>query len=769
MLEMRALSRWAPRWLAVAAIAAAALPASASGAEVGPSYSFLRNYTDQLGVAGNPAGTAVTAQSDLYTGWAELSLRAGTRLASFPSEGRTLDSGRYPILTSSRREGSVLYTFTAFSAAVGSQEVNFARVRAVNTGNKAARAQITAFARDSGAALVTHPGPRTYRSDRFGRPATPARTGLYFQPGAEFNPLAPYTFAGRTLLRDGGVIYDFPPAPPGTKVLPQLRVDAAPVERQTIFGQTAYVARLKARQGLILDFHMPVAPATPGPQYSRIQGSSFNVYRRKTVAEWARFMRAATRIDLPERKAVDTYYASLMNIALPRYRAPNGAWIQTVNNLRYHAFWLRDGAVMANALDLVGLHRQAGDDLGFFLDWQNPDGLFISRPGQLDGFGQTLWAFGEHLRRTDNGAFASRVYPAVRRAMAWFIANRAADPLRLLPPGNPGDNEYVAGHLAGDNFWAIAGIEQAVEMARRLHQSGDLARWSAELADYRSAVQAQARAAAARSGGYIPPAFDVPGGQDWGNYWAAYPGSPFAPTDPLVTATLNHVRAESAEGIATYGDPHMLHAVIGYRALETMLRRGEQGNVVRGFYDSLAHTTSTNGSFETGLMPFGNRSVDLATVPHGWGAAEYVSLLRNMLIREQDNGVMLMSALSPSWLEPGQTVAVHGGATAFGPLDFTLRTSSGGATLTWTSRLRRGAQLSVPVPLGTRDVHAPGLKAGIIHLRGRNGKINIAWRLTGPRPTYSATVRALLAAYRRGARGAGAAASRNAAPAYSQE
>ncbi|MDQ6750963.1 MAG: hypothetical protein M3Z33_09465 [Actinomycetota bacterium] len=767
MRASRAPTSRALRCLA-AAVVAAALPASASAADVGPGYSFLRSYTDQLGVAGNPAGTSVTAQSDLYTGWAELSLRAGPGLASFPSEGRTLDGGRYPILTTSRRIGRVLYTFTTFAASVGSQEVNFARVRAVNTGKKAARAQITAFVRDAGAPLVTHPGPRTYRSDRFGRPAAPARTGLYFQPGAEFNPLAAYSFAGRTLLRDGGVIYDFPPAPAGAKVYPSLRIDAAPVDRQTSFGQTAYLTKLKAGQGVVLDFHMPVAPIAAGPQYARIQGSSFNVYRRKTTAEWARFMRAATRIDLPERKAVDTYYASLMDIALPRYRAPNGAWVQAVNNLRYHAFWLRDGAVMANALDLVGLHGQAGEDLGFFLDWQNPDGLFISRPGQLDGFGQTLWAFGEHLRRTGNGAFAGQVYPAVRRAMAWFIANRAADPLRLLPPGNPGDNEYVAGHLAGDNFWAIAGIEQAVEMARRLHQSADLARWSAELADYRGTVQAQARAAAARSGGYIPPAFDVPGGQDWGNYWAAYPGSPFAATDPLVTATLNHARSEFGEGIGTYGDPHMLHGVIGYRAFETMLRRGEQANVVRGFYDSLAHTTSTNASFETGVLPLGNRTVDLATVPHGWGAAEYVSLLRNMLIREEGTGLVLMSALSPSWLKPGQTVSVRGGATAYGPLDFALRTSSGGATLTWTSRLRRGAGLTVPVPVGARNVHAPGLKAGVIHLRGRKGRINITWRLSGPAPSYSGTVRALLARYRRGGRGARSAAH-NAAPAYSQE
>jgi hypothetical protein len=200
---------------------------------------------------------------------------------------------------------------------------------------------------------------------------------------------------------------------------------------------------------------------------------------------------------------------------------------------------------------------------------------------------------------------------------------------------------------------------------------------------------------------------------------------------------------------------------------ETLLRRGDQAKVVRGFYDSLAHTTSTNAFFETGVLPFGNRTVDLATVPHGWAAAEYVSLLRNMLLREQGNGVVLMSALSPSWLRPGQMVAVRGGRTAFGPVDFTLRTRSGGATLTWRSRLRRGVQLTAAVPLGARNVRAPGRTGGVIRLRGRSGRINISWHLAGSKPSYAATLRALLRRYR-GGRGAGAARP-NAAPLYSQE
>lgn len=749
----------------MAAALALAVPAAAWGAPATP-FSFLRDYTDQLGVPGFQGGTGVTAQSDLYTGYAELSLRAGPSGRAFPSNGRTLEQGRYPILTSTLVDRGLVYTLTTFAAPVGDQQVNFVRVEVLNPEDRRRQARVTAFARNAGAALVTHPNGRTYRSYRFGRPAAPERPGLYFQPGTPFDPLSQWAFSGRVLLRDGAVVYDFPARPPGGRVTPALRVDLAPVTAQTIFGQTAYDIGLAPHQRVRLDFRMPVTPVPPlSPQYGRIAAASFDAYRRRTAATWARTLRGAFALQLPEGKVVDTFYASLMQILLPRYRLDGGAWVQAVNLQRYHAFWLRDGAGMTHALDVAGLRGQAAQDLPFFLTWQGPDGLFISRPGQLDGFGQALWAISDHVLRDGDGALVAQAYPAIQRAMAWFEGARAADPLRIMPASNPGDNEYVAGHLAGDDFWAYAGIERAIALARRMGRGGDASRWSADLADFRTALQARVRAAAAATGGYIPPALDVPGGQDWGNYWAAYPAQALPASDPAVSATIAHARGEFREGIATYGDPKVLHAYLGFRVLETQLERGEQADVVRGLYDELAHTTSTNASFETAGRPFSDRVVDLATVPHGLWAAEYVTLLRNMLVREDGDGLVLMSALSPAWLRPGQVVAVRGAPTEFGTVSFRLTGIDGGARLTWETRLRGRHALSWPIPAGVRNVRAPGRAGSVIRLRGRSGALTVSWRLNGPRPTFAATVKALLRAYGRG--GAARAAGRNAAPTVS--
>lgn len=184
--------------------------------------------------------------------------------------------------------------------------------------------------------------------------------------------------------------------------------------------------------------------------------------------------------------------------------------------------------------------------------------------------------------------------------------------------------------------------------------------------------------------------------------------------------------------------------------------------MVRGLYAELAHTTGTNAGWEAATSPFGDRLIDDATTPHAWWAAEYVTLVRNMLVREQGADVYLMSALSPSWLTPGRRIAVRAAPTTRGRVSFTLRALAGGAVLTWTSRLAAGTRLRWPVPYAARGVRAPGLGFGgrVITLPGRSGRIVVRWSLTGDGPTYARAFDRLMSAYLHSPNGATARAAR---------
>ncbi|MGH2899306.1 MAG: hypothetical protein ACRDMZ_11575, partial [Solirubrobacteraceae bacterium] len=445
-------------------------------------YGFLATPTDQLAVPGHLAGFEVTPEGFLYNGHGELVFRAGPRLLGLRAPVRTLLGGRYPVLRYGQRFGGVRYELEVFAAPVAGQPVAFARVTLRNTSARVQRARWAVGVRYSGGALKAN-GVRRFR---FPRPLVPELPGLITQPGTPFAPTWSYGFGDGTIVRDGAVLATFGPAPAGTQVEYQQREGAGAVRPATTFGLVEYGLALAPGASRVLDFRMPSAPVLDGsPAALELRAASHLAHRGAVVRAWQATLSPAMTLQLPERRVQDAFGASLMHILLPRYRLADGTWVQPVNKLRYHAFWLRDAAVMTQALDLAGLHREARENLGFFAAWQGEDGQFISRAGQLDGHGQALWAIGEHIQRTGDSAFARDVLPRLDRAVAWLRDARVKDPLGLVPESDPRDNELVAGHLAGDDFWAVAGLAAIAGAARTLGESERAARWGAELAALR--------------------------------------------------------------------------------------------------------------------------------------------------------------------------------------------------------------------------------------------------------------------------------------------
>src|SRR5205823_6812327 len=104
-----------------------------------------------------------------------------------------------------------------------------------------------------------------------------------------------------------------------------------------------------------LDFVVPVVPPDrAGGAFRKIATASFDRHHAQALGTWRRLLGRVMDVSVPERKVVDTFYASVMNVAMARYVA-DGQWVQAVNDLQYHAFWLRDSAAITSMFDLVGL------------------------------------------------------------------------------------------------------------------------------------------------------------------------------------------------------------------------------------------------------------------------------------------------------------------------------------------------------------------------------------------------------------------------------
>jgi hypothetical protein len=436
---------------------------------------------------------------------------------------------------------------------------------------------------------------------------------------------------------------------------------------------------------------------------------------------------------------------------VPRHRLPDGRWIQTPNKFQYQASWIRDTTMIAHTLDLLGLHREAGEDVEFLTRWQDPDGLLQSRIGQYDGMGQALWAFGDHVERAGDLAMAARLLPAADRAMSWVEERLRADPRWVLPASDPkDDNEHVPGHATGDLLWLAGGTRRVVAVAEALGD-GDRADAWARTADGVEAVARERIAEAARAG-VVPPVLDAAGGRRWGELWLAWPTRVFSPTAPVVRATMAAAARDEREGLALWGG--RLHLYIGLRRLHTELLAGHPDAVVDGLYATLAHLTSTGGTWEQGTAPGGSREVYRALGPHGWASADLLSLLHDMVVREDGDGVRLLDAVPPAWLRPGAVTRARGAHTALGSVDVELRATPTGATLRWDADVPPGTPLRFRAPRGTTAVRLPGAAPGRreIVLPARRGALRLRWR-TGAfvrdAPDAETTRAALQAAYAR--------------------
>ena len=732
----------------------------------GEPFSYFSHPSDVIGVMDAPEGTQVTPEGYLYTGWGELMFFIGNPPQPVSQRVKTLRDGHLPIVEYSFTRDGVQYRFVMFAATLDGRPegtlVDFVRISVKNTQSQ----PVTAWL----AAAMRYQAPSNLASgvgdNRFDRPVVPKYPGARAQPGVTFDAKWTYGFAANAALRDGKAMYLFPTSPTPI-LLPTLKSDPAkpdaqpralnvqPTEPTTA---AMYKISLMAGEEVALEFKMPVVPpAADSPDVAAVASADFDRHMASTKEAWEKILSRGMTISVPEAKVNDTFKANLIYDLIARDKLADD-YIQTVNKFHYHAFWLRDSSYIVRMYDATGYPDFAAQDLAFFARWQQPDGNFVSQGGQFDGWGQTLWAYGEHYRITHDREFAERVFPAVVKAVAWLKQARAADPLHVMPVTRPGDNEDIEGHVTGHNFWALVGLKNAIALADGLGRTAEAADFRHEYDDFRSALLQVLDRATASTGGYMPPGLDGEHGQDWGNMLSVYPEIILDPQDPKVTATLKATRAKYQEGIMTYGDGRFLHHYLTIKNTDTEVIRGDQELALEEFYALLLHTSSTHAGFEYNVLPWGDRDFHQNLSPHGWFAAKCRTLLRNMLVREQGSDLHLMSVVSPTWLKPGGVIKVAQAPTEFGEVNYELHSNAGGAVLKLSNRFTKQPErvvLHLPVGMSVIAVSAGGKALKVLDravvVPADASEITIRW---APKPgarafSYDKTVAEYKAEYRR--------------------
>ncbi len=636
-------------------------------------FSYLSKPCTTIGVSGGLRASQVTYDGAIYTGAAELCFFYGEKLTPVMVRQKELVDGWIPIVTYSWKDGDVLYTIEAFGATLdgnpSSNTINFISVEMKNESAKKSNAYFATALRFTG------------KDHRF--------EGL---KQFIFLPDWVYEISDTCVIRDDKMLLVFPAgcskeSVPGTAYTAPFKGSDYKITERAETCLLKYSYDLSPGEKKVLRFKMPLLPVLrkDKKQMEKIEAADYDHYRKRTVDFWNSILSQGAQITIPEEKVLNTHRASLMYDYLA-IRQHEGNWIQGVNKLQYNGFWLRDGAYITRTYDMLGHHETAELCLNYFLTHQRPDGCFMSQRGQYDGFGQALFALGQHYLMTGDMEYARRVYPHFAPAIEWLKKARAEDEFHLMPATNARDNELIIGHYTGHNFWALLGVRTAARMAKALGHTDDYAVFMNEYRDFYKAFMKKLEEVAGKDG-YIPPGLDAEGGQDWGNLLGVYPAEVLDPLDPRISTTLEKMQNEKyEEGIMTYSG--RLHHYLTVKASQNYVVRLEQEQALEDFYHIVLHTGTTQEGFEFGAIPWGERDVYSNYPPHGWCAAMMNALLRNMLIQErggegglQRRDIHLFSVVSPAWAIPGEQISLQNMPTEIGALSASLEFNENGAEL----------------------------------------------------------------------------------------
>lgn len=645
-------------------------------------FDYFSRPTTVLGVRHAPNGTEVTPEGSLYTGYAEVGFFAGPQLTPVNQRVKTLERGYLPVVNMQFSIDGVNYDMQYFAVTLNGGPdgvmVNMIRLTASNPGSAGAKARLGAGMRHG-----------TGLPNRAQHHLTNEIEHLLHS----FNPKWKYAIRQNAALRSGKVIYTFDTAvdeayikqgEPYDSSQKSMRVRHQPADWMCI---ATWKRSLAPGESFTVKLVMPFEPASP-KMMEKFRALDYDMLLQDTIDSWDAWLADGTKISVPESKINNTYKANLIYMAIAMDKEGE-EYVQKVNEFQYDHFWLRDASFMLNAFGVTGHPFESEQGTLYFLKWQVVSGNFESQLGQLDGFGQSLWAFGRHYELTRSKEYLETVWPAIWKAFEWLRAVRADEKNRLgegalgygmMPISNPGDNELVDGHVVGHDLWALHGLEYIRRMAPDLAAPDQIAALDKEIADYRHWLDYNFNEVVKRTGGFISPALE-PGGQDWANLKLIWPTNVLHPFDQHVTETLSMARYKFREGLMTYWNGQKLHHYIGIDIPQSHLIRGEQTKALQDFYALVAHTSSTHGGFEWNITPWGDRDFGKNIAPHGCFAGKWLLFYRNMLVREDGGELHLGSALSPRWLHPGSRIIVENAPTKFGIVGFTIESHEGGAKI----------------------------------------------------------------------------------------
>ncbi len=415
--------------------------------------------------------------------------------------------------------------------------------------------------------------------------------------------------------------------------------------------------------------------------------------RQQAEAFWQQVDLPYGRLEVPDAGVQALLDGAIRNIYQAR-EIKKGLPAFQVGPTCYRGLWVVDGSFLMEAVTFLGRTDEARNGIHYLLGFQREDGAVMLINGHWKETGIALWAVTRHARLTGDKVWLAGVWPKVERAWQYIGRLRqeaskdpAAPNYRLIPEGFSDGSLGETLPEYTNVYWTLAGMKAAVEGAQWLGRHDQARAWQAEYEDF----YATFRKAAARDSRtdalgnrFLPismkPQTKVsPQKAQWAFLHAVFPGKVFPHDDPLVLGNLAMLRAAECEGLVrdtgwvAQGVWNYFGSFYGH----AWLWQHDGAKAARTLY-AMANHASPLLCWREAQMPQGEGPAVCGDMPHNWASAEFIRLVRHLLILERGDELHLAEGVPHAWVVPGKPIRAAGVVTEFGPMRMEIRVAQEG-------------------------------------------------------------------------------------------
>lgn len=455
-------------------------------------------------------------------------------------------------------------------------------------------------------------------------------------------------------------------------------------------GAACFPVNLSPNEDKVLDVKQLVDSVDLDTQLiTKIRSEDTDSHLQGVKEYWENKLKGKMVINIPDNLAFEALKSAMVDLLLLK----NGKNIYA-GPIRYHGDWIRDRAHLLYAMEMAGFHEEVHECMSYFEEAQGPDGYFWHTTVPLykedknlkefDSYGEAVWSMVQHYRFNKNREWLQRMYPLMKKGTEFIkklrlqtkVLEEGKEPLNygLLPISWSAEHTGPPDNIYYDDIWTVCGLKSAIFAAEELGMSEDVISMKKECADLEKCLWNSIDRTIEKKG---LPCFPASPYQEVtstiiGNIAALWPCKIVESDNKRINEVLEVLYSKHMPNYCWFHDIWGSYGpLFTWSIANCFVQKRDVDKVAKIFKWTLENGQTATHSSPEGVHPKtleGGEGDGLS----GWAHAEYIMLIRNMLLLEQDESLWIAPCLLPEWLSENTSIGIQNTSSTFGQVGYSF-------------------------------------------------------------------------------------------------